>query len=69
MDAIRAIEERALVLREMESIAISNNEQATAKECAAQAKEAELRAQRIRDLVVTPKTDAETSRITALSKQ
>jgi two-component system, chemotaxis family, protein-glutamate methylesterase/glutaminase len=65
-NAIRAIEERALVLREMEAMALSSNERATAKECATQAKDAELRAQRVRDLVVKAESVAETSRITAL---
>jgi two-component system, chemotaxis family, protein-glutamate methylesterase/glutaminase len=65
-NAIRAIEERALVLREMQSLASVHNEIAVATECAAQAKDAEQRAQRIRELVVTSTTAAETSRITAL---
>jgi two-component system, chemotaxis family, protein-glutamate methylesterase/glutaminase len=51
-NAIRAIEERALVLREMEEIARSENRTAAAKLLAKQAEEAEQRAQRIRDLVV-----------------
>jgi two-component system chemotaxis response regulator CheB len=64
-NAIRAIEERALVLREMEAVATGNNETAVGDECAAQAKHEEQRAQRVRELVVSANSAA-TSRITGL---
>jgi two-component system, chemotaxis family, protein-glutamate methylesterase/glutaminase len=51
-NAIRAIEERALVLRDMEHIASKNKDKDTAKWCASEAQDAEQRAQRVRDLVV-----------------
>jgi two-component system, chemotaxis family, protein-glutamate methylesterase/glutaminase len=64
-NTIRAIEERALVLREMESVATANHDTPIAKECATQAKQEEQRAQRVRELVVSANSAA-TSRITGL---
>jgi two-component system, chemotaxis family, protein-glutamate methylesterase/glutaminase len=64
-NAIRAIEERALVLREMEAIASSSHDTSVVSECAAQAQHEEQRAQRVRELVVSANSVA-TSRITGL---
>jgi two-component system, chemotaxis family, protein-glutamate methylesterase/glutaminase len=52
-NAVRAIEERAIVLRDMEKVALSENDHDIAERCAAEARDAEERAQRVRDLVVT----------------
>jgi two-component system, chemotaxis family, protein-glutamate methylesterase/glutaminase len=51
-NAVRAIEERAIVLRDMEKVARSENDHDIAERCAAEAQDAEERAQRVRDLVV-----------------
>jgi two-component system chemotaxis response regulator CheB len=64
-NAIRAIEERALVLNEMKRAAEACNDIDLAKECAAQAEGAAERAQRIRNLVVDPQAAAATCRITS----
>jgi two-component system, chemotaxis family, protein-glutamate methylesterase/glutaminase len=64
-NAIRAIEERALVLREMGTVATTNHDTEVAEECAAQAKHEEERAQCVRELVVSANSAA-TSRITGL---
>jgi two-component system chemotaxis response regulator CheB len=53
--AIRAIEERALIMREMEQLARTDEDAALAGDLAAQAEAAERRAQRIRELVVATK--------------
>lgn len=46
------LEERILLLREMEQLARERNDPAVAKECAEQAKQAEQRVQRIREVVL-----------------
>jgi two-component system chemotaxis response regulator CheB len=51
-NAIRAIEERALILREMQELAVADGHNAVAEGLAREATDAEQRAQRIRDLVV-----------------
>jgi two-component system chemotaxis response regulator CheB len=56
-DAIRAIEERALILREMEDLARQTGSAALADQQADEATTAEQRAQKIRDLVVGPPKD------------
>ena len=51
-DALRAVEERILFLREMEQLARANHDEATADRCARQADETEQRAQRIREITL-----------------
>lgn len=51
-NAVRAIEERILLLREMQQLARERNDPAVAKECAEQANQAEQRVQRIREVVL-----------------
>jgi two-component system, chemotaxis family, protein-glutamate methylesterase/glutaminase len=50
--ALRAIEERILLLREMEALARANEDTRTAQECAQQAEDTERAVQPIRELVL-----------------
>lgn len=51
-DALCAVEERILFLREMEQLARANHDGATADRCARQADETEQRAQRLREITL-----------------
>jgi len=57
-NAMRSVEERALVLRDMESMATLDKDTAVAEECAEQARFDEKRAQRLRELIMehSPRT-------------